>query len=186
MALTKAAIEGINKKDFCKDNYPVKLAVNKRNPELLQAVLEKGQGEFDVNMPLSSNDTTPLMMACRQYDAKSVKLLLKEGADVTLANKSGKTALDFANSPDISKLLEEAKNQTSQTKSSEKDTSEKQKTSEPLHNKSEGLRSQLDTITGKSTKKNLNIEQMSSSKASDPKSPTPTPSSEVTQDKGRM
>ncbi|MES2946031.1 MAG: ankyrin repeat domain-containing protein [Pseudomonadota bacterium] len=44
----------------------------------------------------SPNGTTPLMMACRYGSTESVKLLLDEGADPTLKNKLGATALQFA------------------------------------------------------------------------------------------
>jgi ankyrin repeat protein len=44
----------------------------------------------------SPNDTTPLMMAARYGNAQTVKLLIDAGADVTLRNKQGMTARDFA------------------------------------------------------------------------------------------
>lgn len=44
----------------------------------------------------SPNQTTPLMMAARYGSDKVVDLLLKEGADATLKNDKGMTALDFA------------------------------------------------------------------------------------------
>jgi ankyrin repeat protein len=44
----------------------------------------------------SPNRTTPLMMAARYGHADAVQLLLEEGADPTLRNEKGLTAVDFA------------------------------------------------------------------------------------------
>lgn len=44
----------------------------------------------------SPNGTTPLMMAAHYGSPEAVKLLLEAGADPTLKNKLGLTALDFA------------------------------------------------------------------------------------------
>lgn len=44
----------------------------------------------------SPNKTTPLMMAARYGHPLVVKLLLEEGADASLRNEQGLTALDFA------------------------------------------------------------------------------------------
>jgi len=44
----------------------------------------------------SPNKTTPLMMAARGGHILTVKLLLDEGADETLKNDAGMTAIDFA------------------------------------------------------------------------------------------
>jgi len=44
----------------------------------------------------SPNKTTPLMMAARYGLPQVVSLLLEEGADPTLRNEQGLTALDFA------------------------------------------------------------------------------------------
>ncbi len=44
----------------------------------------------------SPNQTTPLMMAAMYGSANSVKLLLEAGADATLRNAAGLSALDFA------------------------------------------------------------------------------------------
>ncbi|MGE4243037.1 ankyrin repeat domain-containing protein [Ramlibacter sp.] len=45
----------------------------------------------------SPNKTTPLMMAAHYGSIEAVKLLLDEGADPTLKNELGLTAIDFAN-----------------------------------------------------------------------------------------
>ncbi len=44
----------------------------------------------------SPNGSTPLMMAARYGDIRSLGLLLSSGADPTLQNEQGLTALDFA------------------------------------------------------------------------------------------
>jgi ankyrin repeat protein len=44
----------------------------------------------------SPNKTTPLMMAAQYGTAQAVKLLIEEGADITLKNEIGMTALDFS------------------------------------------------------------------------------------------
>jgi ankyrin repeat protein len=44
----------------------------------------------------SPNGTTPLMMALRYGLYDSAALLVKEGADATIKNQLGLTALDFA------------------------------------------------------------------------------------------
>jgi uncharacterized protein len=45
----------------------------------------------------SPNKSTPLMMAARYGNPAVVKLLLEEGADSTVKNEQGMTAIDFAN-----------------------------------------------------------------------------------------
>jgi len=45
----------------------------------------------------SPNKSTPLMMAAMYSDSETVRLLLDEGADPSLKNDKGMTALDFAN-----------------------------------------------------------------------------------------
>lgn len=56
----------------------------------------------------SPNQTTPLMMAARYGSSAVVKLLLKEGADTSLRNEQGLTAMDFAQAadrPDVARQL---------------------------------------------------------------------------------
>lgn len=43
----------------------------------------------------SENGTTPLMLAARQKQVSAVQLLVREGADPTLANQAGLTAADY-------------------------------------------------------------------------------------------
>lgn len=59
----------------------------------------------------SPNDTTPLMMAVRYGTADAARLLLDEGADPTLKNQLGLSAVDFAmrtDRQDMVQLLAEA------------------------------------------------------------------------------
>lgn len=104
------------------DESPLMMAVFKGQVELAQQMIEKGA---DVNKPgwtplhyaataghvqlmsmllakyayidaESPNKTTPLMMAAHYGTPGAVKLLLEEGADVSLKNDLGLSAIDFA------------------------------------------------------------------------------------------
>ena len=106
-----------------KDESPLMLAALKGQLELARKLVERGA---DVNKtgwtPLhyastnghlqimdlllenhayidaeSPNRTTPLMMAAQYGTPAAVKLLLEAGADATLRNQLGLTAIDFAN-----------------------------------------------------------------------------------------
>ncbi|MBS0307900.1 MAG: ankyrin repeat domain-containing protein [Proteobacteria bacterium] len=63
------------------------------NNEIAQMLMKKGA---DINAE-SPNKTTPMMMAARGGHILTVKLLLDGGADATLRNEAGLTAIDFAN-----------------------------------------------------------------------------------------
>lgn len=54
----------------------------------------------------SPNKTTPIMMAARAGHIYTVKLLLDEGADATLKNDVGMTAIDFANKYEFEEIAE--------------------------------------------------------------------------------
>jgi uncharacterized protein len=60
--------------------------------EIIQMLLEKS-AYIDAESP---NKTTPIMMAAWEGHIWTVKLLLDEGADATLKNERGMTAIDFA------------------------------------------------------------------------------------------
>ncbi|MES2102815.1 MAG: ankyrin repeat domain-containing protein [Pseudomonadota bacterium] len=67
-------------------------AAAKGDPAIISVLLEN-YAYIDAASP---NHTTPLMMAVRSGKTPAVQLLLDEGADVTLKNDVGMTALDFA------------------------------------------------------------------------------------------
>jgi hypothetical protein len=104
------------------DESPLMLTALKGETELCQRMIRKGA---DVNKPgwaplhyaatsghlavmrllldehayidaASPNNTTPLMMAAHYGTPEAVKLLLEAGADATLRNDLGLTAIDFA------------------------------------------------------------------------------------------
>ena len=54
----------------------------------------------------SPNGTTPLMMAVRYGQGDVARLLVEEGADATLKNELGLTALDFARQADRADMVE--------------------------------------------------------------------------------
>lgn len=62
------------------------------NVEIVRMLLEKS-AYIDAEAP---NKTTPLMMAARGGHTDTMKLLVEEGADVSLRNTLGMTAADFA------------------------------------------------------------------------------------------
>ena len=65
-------------------------------PAMLTLLLEN-HAYIDAGSP---NGTTPLMMAVRYGPADSARLLVREGADPTIKNQLGLTAVDFATQAD--------------------------------------------------------------------------------------
>lgn len=108
------------------------IAAYKNNKEAVQALLAKGvqvnrpgwtalhyaaaAGAEDIVRMLleksayidaeSPNKTTPIMMAAWEGHIWTVKLLLDEGADATLKNERGMTAIDFAKAGGHSDIVE--------------------------------------------------------------------------------
>jgi uncharacterized protein len=73
---------------------PLHYAATAGNVQLIALLLEK-YAYIDAESP---NKTTPLMMAAHYGTPGAVKLLLEEGADPSLKNDLGLTAIDFAQS----------------------------------------------------------------------------------------
>jgi ankyrin repeat protein len=71
---------------------PLHYAASRGHVEIMQMLLDE-HAYIDAASP---NGTTPLMMAARYGTPAAVKLLLEEGADPSLKNDLGLTAIDFA------------------------------------------------------------------------------------------
>lgn len=92
---TRSAVEAllakgaeVNKKGWTPLHYAAAIG----NNEIVHILLDKS-AYIDAESP---NKTTPMMMAARGGHIMTVKLLLDEGADATLKNELGMTAIDFA------------------------------------------------------------------------------------------
>lgn len=72
------------------------------NNQIVQLLLDHS-AYIDAESP---NQTTPIMMAARGGHILTVKLLLDEGADLTLKNGAGMTALDFARAGGFKDIVE--------------------------------------------------------------------------------
>jgi hypothetical protein len=81
---------------------PLHYAAASGSNEIVQMLLDKS-AYIDAESP---NKTTPLMMAARAGHIMTVKLLLDEGADATLKNDLGMTAIDFAQKHDHTDIAE--------------------------------------------------------------------------------
>jgi ankyrin repeat protein len=72
---------------------PLHYAATNGHLDLIKLLLEN-YAYIDAESP---NKTTPLMMAAMYGSSEAVKLLLEAGADPTLRNQQGLSAIDFAN-----------------------------------------------------------------------------------------
>lgn len=60
-----------------------------------------------INIP-NNNGITPLMIACKNNDINTVKVLLRLGADITIVDNNNKRAYDYAfqhNNIELNNLL---------------------------------------------------------------------------------
>ena len=81
---------------------PLHYAASIGNNDIVRLLLEKS-AYIDAESP---NKTTPIMMAARAGHIMTVKLLLDEGADATLKNDAGMTAIDFAQKHEFKDIAE--------------------------------------------------------------------------------
>lgn len=72
---------------------PLHYAATKGHVAMIELLLEN-DAYIDAESP---NQSTPLMMAAMYGTAESVKVLLEAGADPSIKNEQGLTAIDFAN-----------------------------------------------------------------------------------------
>lgn len=72
------------------------------NNDIVQMLLEKA-AYIDAESP---NKTTPIMMAARGGHILTVKLLLDEGADASLKNDLGMSAIDFAQKNEFKDIVD--------------------------------------------------------------------------------
>lgn len=117
-AATKAGPEAAAPKEVAAN----KTAERGTNPENNQANSTHGRNEstavekvrstltsVEPNARLNAEGVTPLMVAARMGDVPMVKELIAKGADLTLKNNEGKTAMDIAaGNKDVSRVLEGA------------------------------------------------------------------------------
>jgi ankyrin repeat protein len=90
--IATALIEGgadVNKPGWA----PLHYAATKGHVAMIELLLEN-DAYIDAESP---NQSTPLMMAAMYGTAESVKVLLEAGADPSIKNEQGLTAIDFAN-----------------------------------------------------------------------------------------
>lgn len=81
---------------------PLHYAAFAGSNEIVAILLDKS-AYIDAESP---NKTTPIMMAAMAGHILTVKLLLDEGADATLKNEAGMTAIDFARKNDHADIVE--------------------------------------------------------------------------------
>lgn len=81
---------------------PLHYAAFVGNNDIVKLLLDKS-AYIDAESP---NKTTPIMMAARAGHILTVKLLLDEGADATLKNDLGMSAIDFANKYEFKDIAE--------------------------------------------------------------------------------
>ena len=106
----KALLEGGANPNIQSNNGETALmeAANNGHMECVRALLEGGaRSDANVQERRRMVGETALMLAASQGNAECVKLLLEAGANPDTKDSNGKTALDYAKTDEIRKLLQE-------------------------------------------------------------------------------
>lgn len=74
------------------NGYPVTMAINRENPQLLEEILKVG---IDVNDACFADEPL-LIQATKRRDETKVRMLLKAGANRDAVDRNGKKAIDYA------------------------------------------------------------------------------------------
>ena len=74
------------------NGYPVTMAINRENPQLLEEILKAG---IDVNAACFADEPL-LIRATKRRDETKVKMLLKAGVNRDAVDRNGKKAVDYA------------------------------------------------------------------------------------------
>jgi ankyrin repeat protein len=101
---------GSNIELFDYDQYtPLHSAAKSGHTAIIVALVE--EGDADINQKGGERGETPLMITARGGHMKAAEYLLSKGADVTLVDEQGDTALSMATNPSMITMLKEAWNE---------------------------------------------------------------------------
>jgi len=76
---------------------PLMQAIYKGRTAVVYALLHSAGAQLAINH-MENDGYTALMIACYHRNANCVRMLLNTGADITLRNRQGRTAMDIASS----------------------------------------------------------------------------------------
>ncbi|MFA6066233.1 MAG: ankyrin repeat domain-containing protein [Candidatus Babeliaceae bacterium] len=97
--------------------YSMLPAIHKKNTVLLKYLLSDG---INPNYQVGRLEQTYLMLAAHKGDQKIVEYLLRNGADVTIKDKNGNTALQYAKNHEIKQRLHSLLQDTLEQKTNQK------------------------------------------------------------------